>query len=312
MKSYLLCLVLASFSQILLAQRSVFDTLSFENTSHQNRLYFDSTQSNRIWQIGNPKKVLFNSASSGDFAIITDTTLNYSPNTNDLFGFGFEIFGSITTIEFKHRYDLDSLHAFGNIEISVDSGNTWHLLHDTINSFYFLNQVSNNLGSYGTDLFNFYARRDTSTLSNNGFTGTSNGWVTSQIQFPCYAIKRPWEIYLRFNFIADSMAVPAEGWMIDDIIISSFGECSSLINDPLKKKIEVFPNPSFAEELRISEAWDQMVNYRIYSATGQLVQTGQLSAFEQKIALKFSEAGLYRIFFNVDEQLMGSAQLLRP
>ena len=88
--------------------------------------------------------MIFYSAYSGKFALNTDTILNYSANSSDTFSLGFEIYGAFTTIEFKHRYDLDSLHAYGNIEISADSGISWHLLHDTIVAINLLHQISNN------------------------------------------------------------------------------------------------------------------------------------------------------------------------
>jgi hypothetical protein len=163
--------------------------------------------------------VIFDSAYSGKFALITDTILNYSANSSDTFSLGFEIYGAITTIEFKHRDDLDSLHACGNIEISADSGISWPLLNDTIDSFGFLYQITNFHGPYGTVLSNFYTQHKPNS-GYNGFTGHSKGWETSIIEFPCFAIKRPWEVYLRFNFFADSVALPGEGWMIDDIIIN--------------------------------------------------------------------------------------------
>jgi len=295
-----------------MGQTSLYDTLNFENNSHQGRIYFDSTQSSGIWQIGRPQKALFDSAYSGNFAMITDTAQNYSASSSDTFSFGFEIYGSITTVEFKHRFDFDSLHAYGNIEISADSGVSWHLLHDTINSFNFLNQVSNNLGSYGTDLNNFYSMNDTTTNGINGFTGKSSGWVNSQIQFPCYAIKRPWEVYLRFNFIADSVAIPAEGWMIDDIMIYSYGGCGNLAESELTRKVDIFPNPSFGNEIKVSEPWEQTILYKVYSAAGQLVQSGNLPPFSQTIPLKFNEAGLYSFYFYSKQQPMGSALLQKP
>ena len=312
MKAWKICVLLFYSSQAIWAQRSTFDTINFENTVHLNRLYFDSTQSSGIWQIGRPQKPLFDSAYSGDFAIITDTTLNYIGGSADTFGFGFEIFGVETSIEFKHRFDLDSLKAFGNLEISVDSGNTWHLLHDTIDSFNFMSQIGNNLGVYGTSVYNFYPKLDTSLQARNGFTGNSNGWISSLIQFPCYAIKKPWEIYLRFNFSADSSAIAGEGWMIDDIMISSYGDCSGFEENALVNKVEIFPNPSFGDEIKISIPWEETIDYRIYSSTGQLVQRGNLPPFEQSIPLKFSRTGLYSLFFSSQQQVVGSALLLKP
>ena len=289
------------------AQSPLFDTLSFESTLHQNRIYFDSTQSSRIWQIGNPQKVIFDSAYSGNFALITDTFFNYSANSSDTLSLGFEIYGAITTIEFKHRYDLDSLHAYGNIEISADSGISWHLLHDTIDVNNILPQISNNLGPYGIILTNFYIKHNP-TNDRNGFTGQSKNWETSIIEFPCFAIKRPWEVYLRFNFFADSLAMPGEGWMIDDIIISSFGGCSRLNENDEVPTIDIYPNPNYGQNIRLSTAWDMHVSYKLYDLNGQLIKLGTLAAFEKSIFLKNIKSGFYSLHFYDNQNPLGTAK----
>jgi hypothetical protein len=127
--------------------------------------------------------VIFDSAYSGKFALITDTILNYSANSSDTFSLGFEIYGAITTIEFKHRDDLDSLHACGNIEISADSGISWHLLKDTINAINLLHQISNNFVSYGTNLTNFCIKHNP-TNDRNGFTGQFKTGKQVVLNFP--------------------------------------------------------------------------------------------------------------------------------
>lgn len=287
------------------AQTAVWDTLSFENNLHLSRLYFDSTQSSGIWQIGKPQKTLFNSAYNSDFALLTDTLLNYIPSSSDTFYLGFSIYGNGTSIEFKHRYDLDSLHAFGNIELSADSGQTWRLLHDSINPFYLWSQQNNNIGSYGTEVNNLYTKHD--LLGNkNGFTGKSAGWINTMIMFPCYAIKKPWELYLRFNFSADSLALAGEGWMIDDIIINSFGgECSDLKENATIPIINVYPNPNRGEELRLSKAWEENVKFKLYNLRGQLAQEGSIAAFQHSIPLKKMQSGFYSLQFFKEEQLIG-------
>ena len=308
MKILNLCLLFFLSTNLLKAQPALWDTLNFENTLHSSRLYLDSTQSSGIWQIGKPQKTLFDSAYSGDFALLTDTFLNYSSSSSDTFYLGFSIYGNGTSIEFKHRYDLDSLHAFGNIELSADSGQTWQLLHDSINRFYLWSQQNNNIGSYGTEVYNLYTKHDL-TGSKNGFTGNSAGWITSYINFPCYAIKRPWEVYLRFNFSADSMALAGEGWMIDDIIINSFGgECSGLSENASVPVIELYPNPNRGEELRLSKAWGQNVKFKVYSLTGQLAQEGGIEAFQHSIPLKELQSGFYSLHFYEGEQLLAVAK----
>jgi hypothetical protein len=288
-------------------QASLFDTLSFENSLHQSRISFDSTQSSGIWQIGAPQKVLFDSAHSEGFAMITDTTLLYSAGTSDTFSLAFDIYGAITTIEFKHRYNLDSLHAYGNIEISADSGNSWHLLHDTIDSFGFLYQITNFHGPYGTVLSNFYTQHKPNS-GYNGFTGHSKGWETSIIEFPCFAIKRPWEVYLRFNFFADSAALPGEGWMIDDIIISSFGGCSSLKEKHKFPIIDIFPNPNYEQNIMLSKPWDKSINFDLYNINGQLHSIGIIAAFGKTIPLLNIKSGLYSLHFYDDQTPIGFAK----
>ena len=308
MKVWNFCLLFLLSQSVVIGQAAIWDTLNFENNLHSSRLYFDSTQSSGIWQIGKPQKTLFNSAYSGDFALITDTLLNYSASSSDTFYLGFSIYGNGTSLEFKHRYDLDSLHAFGNIELSIDSGQTWKLLHDSINPFYLWSQQNYNIGSYGTEVYNLYTKHDL-IGNNNGFTGKSAGWINTMIMFPCYAIKRPWEVYLRFNFSADSVALAREGWMIDDIIINSFGgECSDLRENAIVPIIDIYPNPSQNEIVQLSKAWDQKVKFNIYNLTGQLAQDGIIEAHQYSIPLKKLQSGFYNLHFYDGEQLLGVAK----
>tara|TARA_R110002050_G_scaffold917_3_gene6566 strand:+ start:11828 stop:12766 length:939 start_codon:yes stop_codon:yes gene_type:complete len=309
MKSLTLCLLFFLSANFLKAQPAIWDTLNFENNLHESRLYFDSTQSSGIWQIGKPQKTLFDSAYSGELALLTDTLLNYSSSSSDTFYLGFSIYGNGTSIEFKHRYDMDSLHAFGNIELSADSGQTWKLLHDSINPFYLWSQQNNNMGYYGTEVYNLYTKHDLSG-DKNGFTGKSTGWVTTMIMFPCYAIKRPWEVYLRFNFSADSMALASEGWIIDDILINSFGgECSNLGENKVVPIIEIYPNPNQGNELKLGKIWEQEIKFKLYNLTGQLAQDGIIQAYQNSIPLRGLQNGFYSLRFYEGEQLLGVAKL---
>ena len=236
---YLYLLSAFTFASSLIAQ---IDTVNFEIPPAH--VHIDSA-GNNIWQIGKPGKNVFDSAYSAPRAIVTDTLLSYPINNTSSFTLDFELYGGQPFIEFKHRFDSDTLSDGGFIEISSDSGQTWLLLTDTTS----LDHSNGAFLPYGLETFGFYGVQDSIANGRIGFSGSSSDWVTSTILFPCYAIKKPFELMLRFTFISDSVSNPNDGWMIDNIVIQNQGGCSSIDENQLSQ-IEVYPNP-FSTRSRI-------------------------------------------------------------
>lgn len=211
----------------------------FEGDWNWLEVKIDSTLPGNRWMIGQPQKVIFDSAFSRPNAIVTDTMLPYPSGQRSVFQvrlpleqyFAYPYF----VLYFYHKIDADSLHAGGWIEASYDNGQTWtNIREDSTYRVTVLDQGMN------------------STLFNGkpGFTGTWNTWRTSAI---CWGYMsyfqpippRPEEIRLRFIYESDSLAPLTEGWMIDNMEfwIEVTHVLEELRDMSLTEYIEMYPNP---------------------------------------------------------------------
>lgn len=236
------------------------DTITFEKNS--NLVHIDTSQHPNIWQIGRPQKTFMDSAYSKPNAIITDT-INRTPahNTSSF------IVGYVTDfappagpfIQFMHKYKTDSLHAGGYIEVSTDTGKTW-----------------TNVGVVRPGLY--YG--DTITGGIPAFTGNSLGW--RYCLFPlCYVFYNVGSdsALFRFTFKSDSVSTADEGWMIDNITITTT-ICEG-IQEVGKDKgsIQIYPNPASTEVSLIYNfnSANHKAILNLYSPLGQLVKSEGIS-----------------------------------
>ena len=219
-------------------KEKIWDTISFE-TSYPYLIINSDTQN--IWQIAEPNKSLFNSAYDSNKVIITDS-INFYPVENhsyfDLYigNFNNEWYMGNNFIEFKHKFDTDSLKDGGYITYSIDLGTTWYsIVPDT--------------GSYFSppEYDNFYSENDTLFNGEHGFSGKSDGWITTTISWYAIPIKSQTSegdtMILRFNFISDSIDNHMEGWMIDEIILYSIHIGGDVRNNDYNNQVQLFPNP---------------------------------------------------------------------
>jgi len=275
---FFLCVYTGSFSQ------NWF--IDFE--SPQSNVWVDSNSTDSLWQIGTPQKTILDSAYSANKGIITDTINPYPINSNASFIVEFDFgFDYTPVITFKHKYDMDSLHSAGFIELSVNGGNSWTKLYDQL--WYEpgmgqpIDSIMQDIAVYGiATQDSWYSNSDTIFDNNIGFTGSSNGWHTSTVWFPCYAVKQNGQYLLKFTFVSDSLAAPKDGWLIDDINIFSMGPCGA-INEYDIKKIQAFPNPSSKSmtiKLDRTEPLNKCEAY-IYDLSGKLIQTKPISNLKE-------------------------------
>ncbi len=299
---YFYVMAILLFAPTLFAQ---IDTVNFETPAPHINI---DTNSGNIWQIGKPNKTVFDSAYSGSNAILTDTLLPYPINNTSSFTLCFELYGGQPSIKFKHRFDSDTLNDGGFVEISSDSGQTWLLLSDTTSldwsngGFYF---------AYGLETFNFYGVSDSLAGGKIGFSGRSNDWVSSTILFPCYAIKKPFELMLRFTFVSDSTNNPRDGWMIDDIIIQNQGGCSSIDENQLSQ-VEVYPNPlNTRGRIDLGENnYLQNGSYTLYTLSGEKAQNVKnLYGNSFEIERNQLPAGLYTLVVYEDGKPVSMAKV---
>src|SRR5436190_5992473 len=109
-----------------------FDSFDQDFNLH---FYLDTINSNNDWQIGKPNKTNFNSAYSLPNVIITDTLSSYKVNDTSIFYLTHRReFGDAMGLylEFQYKIESDSLNDFGFVEYSINGGQDWINLTDTL------------------------------------------------------------------------------------------------------------------------------------------------------------------------------------
>lgn len=257
-------------------------TITFEDPSEYISIQ-GSTQN--LWQIGKPQKTIFSEAYTIPNAMVTDTVNFYPVNNQSAFdlyigpfntgwNYIFDMF-----IDFRHKYDTNTLQDGGFITVSWDYGQTWsNILDDTISQIYFFASPARNWGMWGND--NLYASGDTLFNGEHGYSGKSNGWVHSCMAWYDLPVKHgnffpPDTMIIRFNFVSDNIQNNKEGWMIDQIRIYSIDLGSGIEEDMGRhSRVRVVPNPSTANvRVSLDQVYDR-VTYRLLDLTGQIVQQG--------------------------------------
>lgn len=250
------------------------------------------TSSANVWQIGQPSKTLFNAAFSPDKAIMTDT-LNAIPiNTNSFFEVKYTVdeFGFIPysfMISFRHRYNTDTLTDGGFVSISFDNRQSWENIIVTGSSpswALYPNDFSENLYSTSDTLFN----------GELGFSGNSNGWVESKFQYGIFPVK--WygdTVIVRFNYISDSIADVAEGWMVDDIVLNFVDLGGEVHEFERPDGFTVYPNPASNYISVFPEDFRRPLTFQIYSIIGELMLTKKLMLERETINLDGLPNGNY-------------------
>lgn len=185
-----------------------------------------------IWQIAKPTKGRFTSAHSGDFALVTDSVNLVQATESAILEFCFNKGRCFNLqLSFYHKYFTDSLHSGGMLEVSYDSGYTWiNVIYDTL--------------QMDTYFYNFYSASDTITGGYPAFTGSNDEWKYSMVSLTRHSIcGQSYSINYRLVYKTDSLAMPLEGWMIDDVSMNilecgkidansqSGNSCFSIINE---------------------------------------------------------------------------------
>lgn len=272
MKNYLLLLLciisFQSFSQIDPVDGIYnVDSCHFEDPCDYVQI---DTSAQNIWQIGPPTKSFFDTAYSIPNAIVTDT-INAYPNSNySYFDIVIEpdlLYYDIL-LSFKHKFQTDTLIDGGYIEVSYDNGNTWSnvLYEDTIND----PEVFNTVNLYGAD--------DTLKGGIHGFSGTSDEWIYTRLQWIWYFPSKsnyPDTLKIRFNFISDAIQTNKDGWMIDHIQIQGVNLPGSTTDfDKNNNQIKIFPHPlEVSSTIKFNNLSSESMTLNIYNLSGKKVKT---------------------------------------
>ena len=190
------------------------------------------TGSANIWQVGRPRKTIFNRAASIPNVIITDS-INYYPNNNvSRFSFKAYIWSAhnILALQWMQKLDMDQHHDGGIVEYSLDAANTWHNVFNDPNLYNFMGFQP--------------ANQDTLPSGEYAFSGKDTTWRNVWVCFNTSMISVSTDtIYFRFTFKSDSINNSKEGWMIDNMFLQNtlIHPVTEIVN---KDYTNVFPNPT--------------------------------------------------------------------
>lgn len=286
----------------------VWDTITFE--APYEYLIID-TSSQNIWQIGAPNKIFFDSAYSINNAIVTDTLNFYPINNNSYFDLRIGAFNynyyypDDIFIEIKHKFDTDTLKDGGFISVSYDQGLTWmNIINDTV-----YGQATPSWDNL--NLYNYY---DTLYNGEFGFSGHSNGWITTMFSWHYIPVKNNIDVIgdtmiVRFNFISDSIENNNEGWMIDNIKLYSV-DLGGGINDTKSLKFNITPNPMNEISIIELESYSE-IQLSIFNIQGQLVRQKRYFNNQSIIINKANfNSGIYFVKIRTDSNLIGIKKLI--
>ncbi len=307
----IILLSLFSISQKANAQYT-YDSVSFETPT--SKIIIDTTGDN-IWQIGTPDKVFFDAAHSGVKAILTDSVNSYP--INDTSAFIYVIRNPYTqtcytSMEFWHKYDMDTLTDIGIIEASYDGGNSWVIVNDT-----------SDVSPWGS---NFWWDSDYHAINGNYTyhplitTGKSDGWILSRFNWVWWIpvkldtiIYPPDSLMIKFTFISDSIDSEREGWMIDDILTLSaeWQLCTDITETAESNNFSAYPNP-FSKQT-IIEYKRELTNSKIiiYNSTGLKVrQIDNIVGQSTIVSRDNLPSGIYYLVIVENAKNIGKIKLL--
>ena len=192
--------------------------------------------SSNIWQIGRPKKIIFDTAATKPNVLVTDTVKKYPKNNTSRFLAKILIqtpttYG-ILAVQWKQKLNMTPDHDGGIIEYTLDKGKTW------INVFN--NPVVQNF--YGFDKANV----DTLKSGEYAFSGTDSTWRNVWLCFSMSWLSKfnyNDTIQIRFTFKSDGDGGNKEGWMIDNMM-SHVTHIHTIMKQKPDNYLTVYPNPA--------------------------------------------------------------------
>lgn len=247
------------------------------------------TDSTNIWQIGKPQKTIFDSAYSLPNVIVTDT-VGYIP-VNDTSSFTISIHSSAYWSPFVYAYqwvqklDLLKGHQDGIIEVSVDSGATWHNVFNnpSVSDFYGFNLA--NVDTLISGLDTTYA-----------FSGTDTSWKNIWLCFPGYYYTLTDSMLLRFTVFTDSVDSNKEGWMIDNFYSSPSFQHTAVKVLKETDSIIVYPKPTtgtvYIGALR-TQKLKTIEKMQLINSAGQIVHQYGQSLVHTSIDISDFPDGIY-------------------
>jgi hypothetical protein len=286
----LACLImfpaLSGFSQLPLNPGDtlgIWTVISFD----QPTPYITIDPAGNLWQIGAPQKTFFSEAYTAPNAMVTDTINLYPADNHSSFtlavgGFNMNEWYYIYDIflDFRHKFDTDTLKDGGYIQVSWDKGITWmNIIHDTV----YWEVTPGTTWDPGN--ISLYSESDTLYNGEFGFSGNSGGWIHTSMTWHLIPVKSqmdfpPDTMLIRFNFISDNTDNPHEGWMIDQIRLFSIDLGSGICEDGTSHS-HVAPNPMKTSSAVILDNTYQNVSYELTDMQGRVVERKNLGTCDE-------------------------------
>jgi len=259
------------------------------DTSAFNSLLINiDTSSSNIWQIGQPQKIIFDTAATFPNAIVTDTSNYYPTNNTSSFSFGVDPqwFGwGILALQWKQKLDMDIDYDGGIIEFSSDTGNTWK---NVFNNPYVYN-------FYGFDT----ANQDTLISGDYAFSGTDSTWKDIWLCFDLSWLSFSDSLMFRYTLKSDAIDNNKEGWIIDNLI--SHITIIHTVNEIKQEKyMTAVPNPTTGRIDISTKKLDEfhiIEKIELINIEGKLVQKWGISPTKFYVDISNHPNGIY--FLNV-------------
>jgi hypothetical protein len=166
-----------------------------------------------------------------------------------------------------YKFDSDSLHDFGRIDISYDHGVTWQ---DVLTSsiFWFTPKpVFTGRVYQWTEFF---------------------GWLQPITMYDT--------IYYRYTFISDTIQTNQQGWMLDDIYLIDHIEG---IDEQIQSgDILIFPNPARDKIFIVNKRFSVSMDVLVMNILGQLQFGQSINSSDATIDISSLKQGFYFVKIN--------------
>jgi len=144
---------------------------------------------------------------------------------------------------------------------------------------------------------NLYTSQDTLFNGEKGFSGKSNGWLTTRFSWYIIPVKSLDYIgdtlIIRFNFISDDIETNKEGWLIDNIRLYSKDLGGGIVNKKTSS-FRIYPNPS-NDFIVIKGVSSNTENIEIYNLSGNMINQYKYQGLETKISIADLSRGVYLV-----------------
>ncbi len=185
--------------------------------------------------------------------------------------------GPCYRFSFQHLFDTEKNFDGGNVEITLDSGQTWQVLGNFDDTAWYNSLYVQSL-----------------ELTKPGFSGNSGGWVQS---FQEFSPALTGLVQFRFRY-ATNASVASFGWLIDDVCVENIAtgcEVVSLAENGIQG-FKVFPNPA-REKLNIVFEKEGDREIWITNGAGQKIRLLHLPEKENAVDVSAFPKGIY--FLNI-------------